>query len=405
MQVGLITVGGIPVGVVNLTQGDADTWTPEFGGYEHEGRDWQSGLGLAPHHPHAPRHPHEPSVSHGHGHAAHTEDRAKHHTSRGTPARADDGVGEGLTGSSYLAARRQRFADEMRDNPALREQVAGMLVTEGERDPVPVAESLFNRMDYSGSTVQRGLHSGFYGPINRGELPAAISQLHRNPELRERMDRAIDAALGGSNLIRGATDQGLPTDPNGMWQGGRIDRHHGNIFNDWGGGPGGHAGSRAYRENLQRRVTDEEAGAAHPDPSTTEGSIVPPSMGAAPGPQSSIAAPYQVASAVQDPKYTSEDINELIGERGSGLVGGIDTHKPNIHELDKTYDSPQQERFNRPYAYPPGRDKDPTMEPQSDKDRKAPPSQVYPPTPGDKYDPNKTKDPDGFGIPQDYDIG
>jgi hypothetical protein len=72
------------------------------------------------------------------------------------------------------------------------------------------------------------------------------------------MDAAIDAALAGSNEIKGATDQGLPTDPNGRWMGGRVVRG-GNVFNDWGGGKwnglSGHAGSQAYREWLMENVS------------------------------------------------------------------------------------------------------------------------------------------------------
>jgi hypothetical protein len=263
VQIGLILVDGQAVGTIDLSLDDETP--PDLGGVEHAGRDWWSDLQMGGRKSESPKidpqhTPHEP-VHRDHGHAAHVSDRAQHHTSRGTPARGDDGVGEGLTGSSYLAARRERFATELRNDPALREQVAGMLVTEGARDPVPVAESLMNRMDFTGGNLQHGLRSGFYGPINRGELPAAISELHRNPELRARMDHAIDTALSGSNLIRGATDQGLPTDPNGQWQGGRVERG-GNVFNDWGGSPGGHAGSAAYREGLMRHIEQEHATAA-----------------------------------------------------------------------------------------------------------------------------------------------
>lgn len=270
MEVGIVTIDGRQVGVVTQSANDDD---PEAYGGEHAGRDWWSDLGIPrPHSSHAGSgggHLGGRHYGHGarntHGTAAHLSDRAHHHTSRGTPDHhEEDGAGEGLHGSAYLAARRERFAQEMRDNPQLREQVAGMMVTEGVNDPVPVVESLMNRMDYTGGSIERALHSGFYGPINRGELPAAIAQLHRNPRLRARMDRAIDAALAGSNEIRGATDQGLPTDPNGRWPGGRIWRG-GNVYNDWGDGPGGHRGAEEYRRNLMRHV--EEEAAAPPAPS------------------------------------------------------------------------------------------------------------------------------------------
>lgn len=253
VQVGLIRVDGRKMGTVTFTVGPPDAAVvdaDEDFGYEHEGRDWQADLGLRPSHG---TEGHRGQITHGD--KASVRDRATHRTTR-TSSAADDAVGEGLSGSSYLAARRERFAQEMRDDPALRERVAAMVVTEGARDPVPVVESLMNRMDYSGGTLRSGLSPSFYGPMRRGELPAAQAQLHANPELNRRMNRAIDEALGGSNLIRGATDQGLPTDPNGQWQEGRIVRG-GNVFNDWGGGPGGHAGARAYRERTMQRVNQE----------------------------------------------------------------------------------------------------------------------------------------------------
>jgi hypothetical protein len=181
---------------------------------------------------------------------------------------ADKGVGgvdlgAGLGGSDFLKAHRQRFADAMKAKPQLRKEIAGMILTEGARDPIPVVESLFNRAEYTGKSLEQLLHSGFYGPINRGQLPAAMARLARDPKLRARMDAAIDAALNGSNLIKGATDQGMRSDPNGRWPGGLIDRGHGNIFNDWGGGPGGHEGARRFREAQQRAVNAHATDAAH----------------------------------------------------------------------------------------------------------------------------------------------
>src|SRR6185312_3358951 len=103
MIVGVITVDGRQVGVIDFSAGVAADSMPDLCGYEHEGRDWQSGLA-----------PSRPQVSWAdHGHAAHLSDRAHHHTTR----QPDDHIGEGLNGSSYLAARRERFATEMRDQP------------------------------------------------------------------------------------------------------------------------------------------------------------------------------------------------------------------------------------------------------------------------------------------------
>lgn len=175
----------------------------------------------------------------------------------------DESVGRGLSGSAYLKARRERFRKEMESNPALRDKLAGMMALEGEKDPIPVIESLMNRMDFTGQSLEKGLGEGnpksFYGPLRRGQLPGAVSALQRNPKRMKRLQDAIDAALAGSNTIKGATDQGMRSDPNGRWPGGMVDRGGGNIFNDWGGGPGGHEGSRRYREMIQRGVETERS--------------------------------------------------------------------------------------------------------------------------------------------------
>lgn len=156
--------------------------------------------------------------------------------------------------SDYLRQQRAPQARELQ-NPRVREQVAGMLITENARDPIGPAESLMNRtsmlrdMGHNGS-ITRMLHSGFYGPINRGQLNNAIMQYRNNPTLRTRMDNAIDTALSGSNVIAGATDQGLPTDPNGRNPSGRVQRGS-EIYNDWGGV----RGSANWRRQQQRSVT------------------------------------------------------------------------------------------------------------------------------------------------------
>jgi hypothetical protein len=112
---------------------------------------------------------------------------------------------------------------------------------------------------YTGDTLKQGLFGdvegggSFYGPIRRGLLAARVAELARDKARAAGMDRAINVALAGSNLLRGATDQGSPTDPNAAWSGGRLMRQ-GEVYNDWGGGPGGHEGAAAFRELQHRAV-------------------------------------------------------------------------------------------------------------------------------------------------------
>jgi len=153
----------------------------------------------------------------------------------------------------YIAQQRAQFASDLA-NPTIRDQVCAMMITEDAAHPEPCLESLFNRILYCNSRGQNRnilsmLHSGFYGPYNRGMYPRVIDQLHHNPPLQARMNAAIATVMAGSDLIDGFTDQGLPTDPNGQ----RQPQLHlgGNIFNDWGGGPGGHDGAEAWRQSFE----------------------------------------------------------------------------------------------------------------------------------------------------------
>lgn len=159
----------------------------------------------------------------------------------------------GLGANAYVAARRARFTQELKD-PNKRLQFAAMLLSEAgqkQAGDVATAESAMNRSDFTHKTLMQMLHSGFYGPINRGQLPAFMARLKRDPKLMARMNTAIDIALGGSDTISGFTDQGMPSDPNGPW----IMRHGhkiigGNVFGDWGGG-GGHAASQRWRQQFE----------------------------------------------------------------------------------------------------------------------------------------------------------
>jgi len=158
--------------------------------------------------------------------------------------------------SEYLQSERAHFGEELKNDKTKWETLA-MIALEHGHDPAAVAESLLNRANYAKTSINNMLHSGFYGPINKGMLAREIRMLQRNPEYAAKLNAGLETAMRGSNLLGGATDQGSGRDPNVGHRGGRVTRF-GETYNDWGGGPGGHDGAAAYRRAQQLRVQQEQ---------------------------------------------------------------------------------------------------------------------------------------------------
>ena len=70
-------------------------------------------------------------------------------------------------------------------------------------------EQLFNYAAMRGMTIRQALHSGQYGPVNRGIISGNIP-----PALRRQGEAALGKVGGGSNITDYATDQGMRGDPN-----------------------------------------------------------------------------------------------------------------------------------------------------------------------------------------------
>ncbi|WP_208069128.1 phage tail tape measure protein [Bradyrhizobium barranii] len=189
---------------------------------------------------------------------------------------AADNVGAGLSGNAFLAARRAKFAEEIKNDPNLALHLAAMQQTEGASKGGTI-ESLMNRADMQGkslrqmlgfsadgvrSTDARGRQNSFYGPIRRGEIYGAIRRMQNNPAEFAKYDAFTKRALAGGHVIGGYTDQGLSTDPNGSARTGiagfKISPKDGNEFTDWVG-PGsaygrGRAGAMNYRKFIEQGI-------------------------------------------------------------------------------------------------------------------------------------------------------
>lgn len=71
-------------------------------------------------------------------------------------------------------------------------------------------EQLSNYAEARGMTLDRALHSGFFGPVNRG----AVSHRPLSAAEQKKFDAITNAWRNGSNVIGDRTDQGMPGDPN-----------------------------------------------------------------------------------------------------------------------------------------------------------------------------------------------
>ena len=109
--------------------------------------------------------------------------------------------------SGNLAAQRAGFMKELEADPKLKAYAIDAMQHEGGIQSN--MEQLFNYAAMRKMTIRQALHSGQYGPVNRGLISGNISAKTR---------QAGEAALGkvgaGSNITDYATDQGMAGDPN-----------------------------------------------------------------------------------------------------------------------------------------------------------------------------------------------
>ena len=170
---------------------------------------------------------------------------------RGGGGRGGGDVGPGVdtaaipagagTPNEAIAAQRKAMMDQINASPPLREKVLSMLQSEesGVGPRTATAEALFNRVAMIQKhdpswTIAKELASGFYGPINRGELTTTRGRS------RAQSEAALASAAGGSMIIHGRTDQGMVGDPNAGGPGRVRVPGTGGIFNFWKGKRSGH---------------------------------------------------------------------------------------------------------------------------------------------------------------------
>jgi hypothetical protein len=165
------------------------------------------------------------------------------------------------TPNEAIAAQRKGLMDEINANPQLKEKVYSMLQSEesGVGPRTATMEALLNRTlmiqkKNPNWTIAKELASGFYGPINRGELTTTRGRS------RAQSEAAVASAAGGSMVAQGRTDQGMRGDPNAGGPGRVKVPGTGGIFNFWKGSRPG-AGNFSWADS-ERFAEQERAIAA-----------------------------------------------------------------------------------------------------------------------------------------------
>ncbi|MGY8661766.1 CHAP domain-containing protein [Bradyrhizobium sp. UFLA05-109] len=170
----------------------------------------------------------------------------------GTPATAD-----GAHGAGGVADQRASMMAEVNQDPATKQLLYRMMRSEG--GGAPTVEALFNRTQMirqkvPGYKIGDELRSGFYGPINRGQTGGGLSDAEQ-----AKYDKTLAEVVGGSDYIKGRTNQGMASDP-GAGLPGRVPvpgSHE--VYNYWEGRRKGvnfstADSARFAREQLDRRM-------------------------------------------------------------------------------------------------------------------------------------------------------
>lgn len=170
-------------------------------------------------------------------------------------------------GNGSIKRMRESRINEINNDPQLKENVLKMLqLEEGSASGKTGAmEALLNRSIMTGNTIKQELFSGFYGPINRGQLANPLGTTARRSS-----EAAFDAAANGSNSIQGRTDQGMVGDPNANGPGRIKVPGTSGIFNYWKGSRNGqyfsHEDSAKFADDINKRAAQPWGANAAPVP-------------------------------------------------------------------------------------------------------------------------------------------
>jgi hypothetical protein len=206
MQIGIITVGGMKVGTVTLSYGDA-TDPFEIEGYNPSGRAGDSDTGKSFHHHgigHSrPSHGEHESTGHRHGPGHYPRGEAReqdHHRSQP--------IGDIPYSSSGNPFADDRIAKELEANPALREKIKHISLGENQdpRANLAVMETMRNRAIVRGKSLESQVKRHRSSGVDEGGYYAGYAP-HYSSEKGAMADRNIKEAFEKQSNITGyATD-------------------------------------------------------------------------------------------------------------------------------------------------------------------------------------------------------
>lgn len=279
MQVGMVTIDGMMVGIVEINLSEDTDIKPNFEGYNPSGRAEGSDTGKGFHHHglghsrpshgadrehrnqhHFPGHSHHPAPGRHH-HPGHDQQR-----SRGDDKSYD--IPYSSTGNPF---DRSRFAAELEAKPWLKEKIKHISLGENQdpRANAAVLETMMNRAIVRGTSLEAQARRHHSSGVDEGGYYAGYAPGYSN-EKSEMVDRNMANALRGSNITGYATDNSSGSLAAREIASGSF-KHHGTINGESFFSPG-HAEPKLrerWRELNKKAQEHERAKVATPviDPS------------------------------------------------------------------------------------------------------------------------------------------
>ena len=134
----------------------------------------------------------------------------------GGPRGTATAVPSGQIQNSYLANQRAPLFDELQQKPWLVKALASIGERENSGKPLGILEAMFNRAIQGHQSLEQAVRGAFWGDRTRNLLTSDMQNANFPQNWINNAQSALGLIRGGSNVTRGATDQGQSNEIKGQ---------------------------------------------------------------------------------------------------------------------------------------------------------------------------------------------